>query len=146
MAVSFNYGTATQEGSFALQAVTSSQNGNTIGQLSDLTVGDNGLVTATYSDGSQVKLGAVALANFTNPSGLKQMGSTNWQATGDSGTAQIAAAGGDTTIAQGELEMSNVDLSAQLVNLISAQRNFQANAKAIDTDKQMVDSIMQVIN
>jgi flagellar hook protein FlgE len=146
MAVTFNYGTATQEGSFALQTVTSSQNGNTIGQLSDLTVGDNGLVTATYSDGSQVKLGAVALANFTNPSGLKQMGSTNWQATGDSGTAQIAAAGGDTTIAQGELEMSNVDLSAQLVNLISAQRNFQANAKAIDTDKQMVDSIMQVIN
>ncbi|WP_454885241.1 flagellar hook protein FlgE [Sphingomonas oryzagri] len=145
MAVSFNYGTATQEGSFALQTVTSSQNGNTVGQLSDLTVGDNGLVTATYSDGSQVKLGAVALANFTNPDGLKQMGSTNWQATGNSGAAQIGAAGGDSTIAQGELEMSNVDLSAQLVNLISAQRNFQANAKAIDTDKQMVDSIIQVI-
>jgi flagellar hook protein FlgE len=146
MAVTFNYGTATQEGSFALQTVTSSQNGNTIGQLSDLTVGDNGLVTATYSDGSQVKLGAVALANFTNPDGLKQMGSTNWQATGNSGAAQIGAAGGDSTIAQGELEMSNVDLSAQLVNLISAQRNFQANAKAIDTDKQMIDSIFQVIN
>ncbi len=145
MAVSFNYGTATQEGSFALQTVTSSQNGNTIGQLSDLTVGDNGIVTATYSDGSSQKLGAVALANFTNPDGLKQMGSTNWQATGNSGAAQIGAAGGDSTIAQGELEMSNVDLSAQLVNLISAQRNFQANAKAIDTDKQMVDSIIQVI-
>jgi flagellar hook protein FlgE len=145
MAVSFNYGTATQEGSFALQTVTSSQNGNTVGELSDLTVGDNGVVTATYSDGSALKLGAVALANFTNPSGLKQMGSTNWQATGDSGAAQIGAAGGDTTIAQGELEMSNVDLSSELVNLISAQRNFQANAKAIDTDKQMVDSIIQVI-
>jgi flagellar hook protein FlgE len=145
MAISFNYGTATQEGSFALQTVTSSQNGNTIGQLSDLTVGDDGVVTATYSDGSSTKLGAVALANFTNPSGLKQMGSTNWQATGDSGTAQIASAGGGTTIAQGELEMSNVDLSAELVNLISEQRNFQANAKAIDTDKQMVESIIQVI-
>ena len=145
MTVSFNYGTATQEGSFALQTVTSSQNGNTVGQLSDLTVGNDGVVTATYSDGSSLKLGAVALANFTNPSGLKQMGSTNWQATGNSGAAQIGAAGDNTTIAQGELEMSNVDLSAQLVNLISEQRNFQANAKAIDTDKQMVDSILQVI-
>jgi flagellar hook protein FlgE len=145
MTVSFNYGTATQEGSFALQTVTSSQNGNTVGELSDLTVGNDGVVTATYSDGSSLKLGAVALANFTNPSGLKQMGSTNWQATGNSGAAQIGAAGDNTTIAQGELEMSNVDLSAQLVNLISEQRNFQANAKAIDTDKQMVDSILQVI-
>jgi flagellar hook protein FlgE len=146
MAISVNYGTATQEGSFAFQAVQSSQNGNTVGKLSDLTVGEDGIVSATYSDGSTLKLGAVALANFTNPSGLHQVGSTNWQATGSSGTAQIGAAGSDGlgTISQGELEMSNVDLTAELVNLISAQRNFQANAKAIDTDKQMVESVINL--
>ena len=89
----------------------------------------------------------MALANFTNPSGLHQSGSTNWQATGASGTAQIGAAGtsGLGTISQGELEMSNVDLTSELVNLISAQRNFQANSKAIDTDKQMLESIIQVV-
>ncbi|WBO22135.1 flagellar hook protein FlgE [Sphingomonas abietis] len=147
LAISFNYGTATQEGAFALQTVQSSQNGNTVGQLSDLTVGDDGVVSATYSDGSSLKLGAVALANFTNPSGLHQSGSTNWQATGASGAAQIGAAGtnGLGTVSQGELEMSNVDLTSELVNLISAQRDFQANSKAIDTDKQMLESIIQVV-
>jgi flagellar hook protein FlgE len=135
------------EANVGFSPITNTQNGNTVGQLSSLTVGNDGLVSASYSDGSTLKLGKLALANFTNPQGLHQNGNTSWTATGLSGDPKIAAAGSDgaTTIASGQLETSNVDLSSELVNLISEQRNFQANAKAIDTDKQMLQSIIQVI-
>ena len=88
----------------------------------------------------------MALATFTNPHGLHQDGNTDWSATGLSGDAKIGAANvdGKGAIGSGELEMSNVDLTAELVNLIQAQRNFQANAKAIDTDKQMLQSVINI--
>jgi flagellar hook protein FlgE len=88
----------------------------------------------------------MAVANFNNPSGLHQLGNTTWTASGTSGDPQIGEAGTDGrgTVASGELEMSNVDLTSELVNLISAQRDFQANAKAIDTDKQMLSSLINM--
>ena len=146
LTLTIDYGSATKENTSAFSTVASSQDGNTVGKLSNLTVDDNGLVSATYSDSSTVALGKVAIANFTNPDGLHQSGNTSWTATGESGAAQIAAANTDGagSIASGELETSNVDLTAELVNLISAQRNFQANAKAIDTDKQMLESIINL--
>jgi flagellar hook protein FlgE len=146
LTLTIDYGSATTESTSAFSTVASSQDGNTVGKLSNLTVDDNGLVSATYSDSSTLALGKVAIATFANSDGLKQSGNTSWTATGESGAAQIAAANTDGrgSIASGELETSNVDLTAELVNLISAQRNFQANAKAIDTDKQMLESIINL--
>ena len=146
LTLSVDYGTATKQGAYAFSTTASSQNGNTSGKLDNLTVGDDGLVSASYSDGSVLHLGKVAIATFTNPEGLHQDGNTNWSATGASGVAQIGEAGigGKGSIGSGELEMSNVDLTAELVNLIQAQRNFQANAKAIDTDKQMLQSVINI--
>jgi flagellar hook protein FlgE len=146
LTLSIDYGTATKQGAYAFATTASTQDGNTTGKLSDLTVGADGLVSASYSNGATIALGKIAVANFTNPSGLHQAGNTAWTVTGASGAPQITAvdADGSSTIQSGELEMSNVDLTAELVNLISAQRNFQANAKAIDTDKQMISSIINM--
>jgi flagellar hook protein FlgE len=146
MTLTFNYGSATKQGAYAFSTTASSQDGTTTGKLDNLTVGTDGLVSAAYSDGSTLALGKVAVATFANQQGLAQNGNTSWSATGASGAAQIgeAGVGGKGSIDEGELETSNVDLTAELVNLIQAQRNFQANAKAIDTDKQMVESIINL--
>ena len=141
-----DYGTATKQGAFGFSAVSFTQDGHTTGKFSSISIDPKGLVQASYSDGSVVNIGKLAVANFTNPDGLHQAGDTNWTATGASGAPQIGEAGSDGrgTIAESELEMSNVDLTTELVSLISAQRNFQANAKAIDTDKQMLSSIINM--
>lgn len=146
LSLSVDYGSSTKEGAYAFSTVSSSQDGTTTGKLDNLTVDASGLVTASYSDGTNVALGKVAVATFSNPSGLAQVGDTTWTATGNSGTAQVgeATVDGRGSISSGALEMSNVDLTTELVNLISAQRNFQANAKAIDTDKQMISSIINL--
>ena len=111
-----------------------------------LTVNEDGNIVATFSDGTNEVVGKVALASFISPTGLKQVGSSNWQATGLSGTANY----GEPGVAQygrllsGALERSNVDIAEELVNLITAQRNFQANAKAIDTATQISQTIINL--
>ncbi|HLZ78615.1 MAG TPA: flagellar hook protein FlgE [Sphingomonas sp.] len=146
LTITANYGTATKQGAFGFSAVSVTQDGHTTGKFNSVAIDPKGLVQASYSDGSVVNIGKLAVANFTNPNGLHQAGDTNWTATGSSGAPQIGEAGTDGrgTIAESELEMSNVDLTTELVSLISAQRNFQANAKAIDTDKQMLSSIINM--
>jgi flagellar hook protein FlgE len=146
LTLSVDYGSATKQGAYAFSSNTPTQNGSTTGKFSTISVDGTGLVTASYTDGSTVNLGKLAVANFNNPEGLHQLGNGTWTTTGASGSAQIGVAGDDGlgTVTSGQLEMSNVDLSAELVNLISAQRNYQANAKAIDTDKQMVDAIINL--
>ncbi len=123
-----------------------SQDGNTTGQLTGISVGSNGLIQATYSNGQSVALGAVAMVNFANPQALKQVGNNSWIQTVDSGTPNVGQAGTGTfgSIQGGALEQSNVDLTTQLVNMIVAQRNFQANAQAIQTDKTATDAVMQI--
>jgi flagellar hook protein FlgE len=111
-----------------------------------VTFGEDGTVSASYADGSVTKIGTVALAQFTSPGGLKQMGSSNWEATGLSGAAVYGAPdqgiyGG---LVSGALEGSNVDVTSELVGMITAQRYFQANAKAIDTQGQLVDTIVNL--
>ena len=144
LTLSIDYAGSAQ-GTVAFTASTD-QNGNSVGKINNITVGENGLVSASYSDGATVALGKVAVATFTNPTGLHQAGNTNWTQTAASGAAEIGEADldGRGSITSGALEMSNVDLTSQLVDLISAQRNFQANAKAIDTDKQMLSSILNL--
>ena len=122
------------------------QDGNTTGQLTGISVGNDGLVRATYTNGQSIALGMVALANFRNPQGLKQVGNNTWRETIDSGSPQAGRAGTGTfgSIQGGALESSNVDLTQELVSMITAQRNYQANAKAIQTDKTLSDTIINI--
>ena len=122
---------------------SSSQNGRQEGVLESLDVGSDGLVQATYSNGVQEKLAKIVLANFTNPSALYQLGDSRYTPSADSGAAVFNEAGlkGMGTLKSGALEMSNVDVTTELVDLIMAQRNFQANAKAIEMNNQMIKSM-----
>jgi flagellar hook protein FlgE len=114
--------------------------------LVNVSIGIDGLVTATYADGSDQKLGKVAMASFVAQEGLRPVGDAHWQSTGDSGPPAINAAtnGPLGTIRSGALERANVDVTEELVSLISAQRNFQANAKAIETASTMTQTIVQL--
>ena len=120
---------------------------NTAGaQFAGVAVGKNGVITASYADGTNVAVGKIALATFIAPGGLRQEGSANWSATGLSGTATYGEpdSGFYGGILSGALERSNVDLSEEMVGLITAQRNFQANAKAIDTATQISQTIINL--
>jgi len=103
-------------------------------------------VRANYTNGRTEALGKLILANFANPNGLKQVGNANYVATSVSGDASLGQAGGDGfgSIQSGSLERSNVDITEELVNLITAQRNFQANAKAIETTTTLTQTIIQI--
>ncbi len=114
--------------------------------LANISIGDDGLVTATYGDGSNELLGKVAMASFTAQEGLRPIGDAHWQSTGDSGPPAINAAtnGPLGTIRSGAIERANVDITEELVALIGAQRNFQANAKAIETASAMTQTIINL--
>jgi flagellar hook protein FlgE len=114
--------------------------------LANISIGDDGLVTATYGDGSNQLLGKVAMASFTAQEGLRPIGDAHWQSTGDSGSPAINAAtnGPLGTIRSGAIERANVDITEELVALIGAQRNFQANAKAIETASAMTQAIINL--
>ena len=111
-----------------------------------VSVGKDGVVRASYADGSVEPVGMVALASFMAPNGLKPVGSSNWQATGFSGAANYGEPGNGQygAILSGALERSNVDIAEELVGLITAQRNFQANAKAIDTATQISQTVINL--
>ena len=111
-----------------------------------MSVSGSGVLTAAYADGTTTAIGAVAIASFASNTGLKQIGSASWTATGLSGGAITGQAGsGDNgALLSGTLEGSNVDLSTELVGLIGAQRYFQANAKAIDTESTISETIINL--
>ena len=146
LTIALNFGAASQQAATAFSVDAIEQNGVAAARLNDISIGDDGLVTATFSDGSTQTLGALMMANFANPTGLRQQGDGRWSVTGESGAAQIGIAGGDGfgRIQAGTLERANVDITEELVALISAQRNFQANAKAIETANAMTQSIMNL--
>jgi flagellar hook protein FlgE len=112
----------------------------------NVSIGIDGLVTATYADGSDEMLGKVAMASFTAQEGLRPIGDAHWQSTGDSGQPAIDSAtnGPLGSVRSGALERANVDVTEELVALISAQRNFQANAKAIETASNMTQAIVSI--
>ena len=111
-----------------------------------VTVRNDGNVVATFADGTNQFVGKVSLAAFIAPTGLRQVGSSNWQANGLSGAARYGepGAGQYGSLLSGALERSNVDIAEELVSLITAQRNFQANAKAIDTATQISQTIINL--
>jgi len=122
------------------------QDGYAEGQLTKIEISDSGIVQARFTNGQTQVLGQVILANFTNPQGLSPLGDTSWAESFDSGTAVLGVpqAGNLGSIQAGALEDSNVDLSEQLVNLIIAQRNYQANAKTIETANQVTQTIINL--
>ncbi|MGN6329425.1 MAG: flagellar hook protein FlgE [Rhodanobacter sp.] len=119
------------------------------GILSSIDVSSEGVVQAKYSNGQTTSLGQLALAQFSNQQGLRQLNNTNWAASYDSGTAVMGAAGSGTygVVQSGALEASNTsDLTAQLVNMIKAQRNYQANAQVIQADNKLTQTIINLGN
>ena len=118
--------------------------GNPEAALINISIGLDGLATATFADGSDQVLGKIAMATFPAMEGLRPVGDAHWQSTGDSGPPTIDAAtnGPMGTIRSGALERSNVDITEELVMLIAAQRNFQANAKAIEGASALTQTII----
>jgi flagellar hook protein FlgE len=140
-----NYSNTTQYGdAFGVSAV--SQDGFTTGRLIGISVDATGVVQARFTNGRSLSLGQVAIANFANPQGLQSLGNTNWSETFGSGQALHGQAGnsGFGLIQAGSLEQSNVNITAQLVNMITAQRNFQANAQMISTENQITQTIINI--
>ena len=105
-----------------------------------------GSTAADHGDSRAGCIWNMALGNVANPQGLKQNGNASWTLSATSGPLQVgeAAQEGFGNVASGSLERSNVDLTEELVGLISAQRNFQANAKAIDTASSLLQTIIQL--
>ncbi len=145
LSINIDYSASTQNTS-AFAVLSQSQDGAPEGDLVGVTIGNDGLVSASYSNGSQKSLAKILLVNFSSPTGLRQMGDSSFVATAASGQPILGTAGtsGLGTIRAGATESSNVDLTAELVNLITAQRNFQANAKAIETSTTMTQAIINI--
>lgn len=122
------------------------QNGYTTGRLAGLDVDSKGILFARFTNGEAQTLGQVALANFNNMEGLKPVGNSMWAQTFETGEAVIGAPGSSSlgNITSGALEESNVDLSEELVALIIAQRNYQANAKTIETANATTQTIINL--
>lgn len=142
---SINYDGTTQYSS-PFSVVAQDQNGRPEGDLIGLDIGDDGLVSANYSNGSQKNLAKIILANFSAPTGLRQIGDASFFATSKSGAVQYGEAGtaGFGTIRAGARERANVDLTQELIDLITAQRAFQANAKAIETNNTLTQAIINI--
>ncbi|MBK7251412.1 MAG: flagellar hook protein FlgE [Gammaproteobacteria bacterium] len=143
--LTIDFGSSTQYGgNFAVNSVT--QDGYTTGRLIGIDIGSSGIVQARFTNGRSLPLGQVALANFSNPQGLQQLGDTNWAETFGSGQAVRGQAGTSSfgLIQSGALEASNVDITEQLVNMITAQRNFQANAQMISTSDAITQTIINI--
>ena len=145
LTININYSKSTQFSS-PYAVLSQSQDGAPEGDLVGLSIGDDGLVNASYSNGAQKSLGKVVLVNFSNPTGLRQIGDTSYYKSATSGAAKYGEAGsaGFGTVRSGATERANVDLTQELVDLITEQRNFQANAKAIETSTTMTQSIIQI--
>ena len=122
------------------------QDGLAVGRLTGIDIGTDGLVRATYSNGTSEPLSRIAMVNFANEQGLKQVGSTAWKESITSGEALAGEGGSGTfgTINSSALEQSNVNLTSELIDLISAQRNFQANSRALEVDNQLNQTILQI--
>ncbi|MBR9911597.1 MAG: flagellar hook-basal body complex protein [Gammaproteobacteria bacterium] len=135
----------TQFGSdFAVNDVD--QDGFATGRLTGLNIEENGIIFARFTNGQAQVLGQLALAGFVNEGGLQSQGNTGWAETFESGpplvgVPQTAALG---LVQSGALEESNVDISEELVNLIIAQRNYQSNAKTIETADQVTQTILNI--
>jgi flagellar hook protein FlgE len=122
------------------------QDGFASGRLSGITIGDDGVIQGRYSNGQTRNLGQIVLANFANPQGLLSLGNNLWGESPTSGQPLVGApsTGSLGQLTAGSVEESNVDLTAELVNMITAQRNYQANAQSIKTQDQVMQTLVNL--
>ena len=123
-----------------------SQNGFTSGRISGIDIDDGGVIRARFTNGQTKTLGQVALADFSNPQGLRPQGDSSWAESFDSGVPLVGTPGAGSlgVLQAGALEGSNVDLTSELVNMITAQRNFQANAQVISTADTVTQTVINI--
>lgn len=140
---------------FNLKDITTSANsnlqevikpdGNIQGAIESFNIGSDGTINGVFSNGLNLSLGTIALAKFSNPSGLQKAGNNVFQASTNSGTANYGVPGnGNGSIASGSLEMSNVDLSEEFTEMIVAQRGFQANTRIITTSDEILQELINL--
>lgn len=145
LSLNIDLSNCTQFGSpFSVQSANT--NGYTTGSLAGLQISSDGVIAGTYTNGQTLAMGQIQLANFANLNGLQNVGNVSWMSTIESGQALIGSGGtgGFGSILSGQLEESNVDITSALVDLIEAQRDFQANAQTIragDTIEQTIINI-----
>jgi len=122
------------------------QDGYAAGHLVGLSVGSDGVIQGRYSNGQTFAQGQVVMANFTNPNGLQSLGNNQWTETSVSGPALVGAPNTSNlgSLSSSTVEESNVDLTAELVNLITEQRNYQANAQSIKTQDQVMQTLVNL--
>ncbi len=145
LTMTYDYTGTTQYGAdFGVNDLT--QDGYASGRLSGMDIDKTGVIFARFTNGQSLVLGKVAIARFNNPQGLRQSGDSNWAETYESGDHQYGEAGSGSfgLIQSGALESSNVDIASQLVNLITAQRNFQANSQVISTADTVTQTIINI--
>lgn len=146
--LAINFGQYSTQKASPFSVLSLSQDGYPSGRMDGMDIDSNGVVRASYSNGTQVALGQVILADFNDPSGLQAIGNTNFAATVDSGDPDFGRPGieGFGSIRGGALESSNVDITQELVELIAAQRNFQANAKVFETSSGLTQTILGILS
>ena len=127
-------------------AVLRDQNGYAAGQLTNFSIDRTGLITGAFSNGTNVTLAQIALADFNNPGGLLRTGDNMYAISGNSGGAVLGFAleGSQSTMTSGALEMSNVDLAQEFTSMIVTQRGFQANSKVITTSDEMLQELVNL--
>jgi flagellar hook protein FlgE len=143
--ISIDLGQSTQFGAaFGINQLT--QDGFTTGRLAGLDIDTDGVVLARFTNGQSEVQGQIALGNFANPQGLQSLGGNNWAETETAGNVLEGAPGSSSLglLQSGALEDSNVDLSEQLVKLIVAQRNFQANTEVISAADTVTQSVINI--
>jgi len=146
VSVSLDYAGTTQFAG-AANTTTNKSNGYASGTFSGVQIANDGSVMATYSNGQKQSVGTLALATFPDEGALVSVSDTSWTTSNASGTPLYFAPGTGMagSLTTGALEQSNVDITSELVNLMSSQRNYQANSKVISTESAMLQSLMQAI-
>jgi flagellar hook protein FlgE len=144
MTITMNFGSVTQLAGTTSDLVMSQQNGSPIGTLSSFSVGTDGTITGSYTNGTTKTLGQVAVATFANDQGLSDDGGNLYQSSPDSGVAVVSGANalGAGAIRAGSLELSNVDLSKEFTNLIIASTGYAAASKVISTSDQLLTDLL----
>jgi flagellar hook protein FlgE len=145
MALTIDYSSSTQFGSnFSINSL--SQDGYTSGRLAGFNTGSDGTIVGRYSNGQSRTLGQVVLSSFANPNGLQSLGGNAWSESSTSGAPLVGVPGSGTlgVMQSSAVEDSNTDLTAELVNMITAQRYYQANAQTIKTQDQVLQTLVNL--
>ena len=137
---------ATQFGSSKFSTTNPTNDGYATGQLTGVSISEDGIIYGEYSNGQIQAIAIIAMADFTNTQGLTKIGDTQWKESADSGPVipTTANTGSTGSILGSNLELSNVDLTSELVELITAQRNYQANAQSLQIQNTVMDSILNI--